>query len=163
MRVFLSTLVALVVISLFLASTVESNKSQPPIINKANWWDTQEPDVTIGNMEYYAKNCSILQVNALPNTNSAKTIFTVPSSVFSSCDNVFPALIYEDGYLVFQTCQIVFGAGGCGRSRYRSSDMKAWQEDIGITWIEGEEYEAWRNLGSTSSNADSVKRIKNDK
>lgn len=47
----------------------------------------------------------------------------------------------------------------CGGGRYRSADFELWEEYIGVTWINSEEYEAWRKVGSTSSKADSVKKV----
>ena len=51
------------------------------------------------------------------------------------------------------------GAGSKTGERYRSENFTDWEEYIGITWVDGEEYEAWRKLGSTSSKADSRKKV----
>ena len=37
------------------------------------WWQKITPDVIVGDFEYYAGNCSILQVNTTVGTSSAKT------------------------------------------------------------------------------------------
>lgn len=123
------------------------------------WWQKIKPNVQIGDFEYYAGDCAILQVNTTEGAASAKTIFKVSTYGFSFCKNRATPLIYDGEFLIFSVCETDFGAGSCGGGRYRSADMTNWQEDIGITWIKGEQYEAWRNLGSTSSKADAVKKI----
>lgn len=69
------------------------------------------------------------------------------------------ALTHDGKYIIFNVCEIAYGAGGCGGGRYRSKDNKNWEEYIGVTWLKGEQYEAWRKVGSTSSKADSIKKV----
>lgn len=132
-----------------------SEKTTAPLY----WWQKRKPDIVVGEFEYYAGTCKILEVDTTIDNPSSTTVFEVPTSVLSQCQNRLPALTYDGEYLIFSVCKMSFGAGGCGRGRYRSADTINWQEDIGITWIKGEQYEAWRNLGSNSSKADAVKKV----
>lgn len=124
------------------------------------WWQSVAPDVVVGPREFYAGRCSITMVDTA--TGASELIFEISQNPFKSCRNQQDALTYDGEYIVLDVCEISFGAGGCGRGRYRSMDYENWEEDIGITWINGEEYEAWRKLGSQSSTADSVKKVIRD-
>ena len=121
------------------------------------WWESSKPDVVIGNDEFYTRHCAITQVTNKGGIKTASVIFKVPYSLLATCENKGP-LQYDGEYIIFSVCEMTFGAGGCG-GRYRSSDFKLWEEYFGVTWINSEEYEAWRKVGSTSSKADSVKKV----
>lgn len=151
--------------SLFLLSLLAScNQVEVPDAKTSSspeaWWHAVAPDIVIGPNEFYAGTCSITKVST--KTGASDLIFKVPKSPLTTCRNRDPALIYDDEYIILDVCEMTFGAGSCGGGRYRSKDYENWEEDIGITWIKGEAYEAWRKLGSTSSTADSVKKIIRD-
>lgn len=131
-------------------------KKKEPI--QIPWWKPLKPDVVIGQHEFYAGTCSITQVTNTGNIKTEKIIFEAPYSSFATCSNRGP-LQYDGEYIILDVCIMSFGAGGCGGGRYRSADFEQWEEHIGVTWINSEEYEAWRKVGSTSSKADSVKRV----
>ncbi len=61
--------------------------------------------------------------------------------------------------MLFLSIRQTFGAGSWTGERFRSADFKSWEEYIGVTWVNSEEYEAWRKVGSTSSKADSRKKV----
>jgi hypothetical protein len=122
------------------------------------WWEPLKPDVVIGNDEFYSRKCSITRVSNSEGSKTANVIFKVPYSLLATCENKGP-LQYDGEFIILSVCEMSFGAGGCGGGRYRSSDFKLWEEYIGVTWINREEYEAWRKVGSNSPNADSVKRV----
>ena len=135
----------------------EAEKAPSP----ASWWEPLKPDVVIGNAEFYARNCSITQVVNNEGVKTASVIFKVPYSLLATCENKGP-LQYDGEHIILSVCEMTFGAGGCGGGRYRSSDLENWEEYIGVTWINSEEYEAWRKVGSTASKADSVKKVVKD-
>ena len=92
----------------------------------------------------------------------AEVIFKVPSRFLTRRTNSGRGqkpLDYDGEYIILRVCEFTVGAGGCGGESYRSADFENWEEHIGVTWINGEEYEAWRKVGSTSSKADSVKKV----
>lgn len=122
------------------------------------WWEPLKPDVIIGNDEFYAGICSVTQVTNSDGVKEGRVIFEVPYRLLATCNNRGP-LQYDGEYIILDVCQMSFGAGGCGGGRYRSADFELWEEYIGVTWINSEEYEAWRKVGSTSSKADSVKKV----
>ncbi|PMN94298.1 hypothetical protein [Enterovibrio norvegicus] len=127
------------------------------------WWQNLEPDVVIGTDAFYAGKCAIVRVEDIDSTSPETTTFRVPSRPLASCENWTgegEPLKHDGEYIILSVCQMSFGAGGCAVERYRSADFAHWEEHIGVTWINGEEYEAWRTLGSTSSKADSVKKVK---
>jgi hypothetical protein len=130
----------------------------PDTKNAAQAWQAEEPEVTIENAQYYRQGCSILEVNTQHQAHTSRTIFSVPSDFISTCKSF--SLSYEDEYLIFEVCQQAFSAGSCSRELYRSKDMTQWQEEIGVTYRNDEAYIAWRNLGSTSSKADGISKIK---
>lgn len=122
------------------------------------WWEPLKPDIIIGNDEFYAGNCSITRVTNDGDVKTERVIFEVPHSFLATCHNR-DSLQYDGEYIILDVCEMSFGAGGCGGERYRSADFELWEEYIGVTWINSEEYEAWRKIGSTSSKADSVKKV----
>lgn len=122
------------------------------------WWEPLKPDITIGNDEFYTGSCSITRVTNHGDVKTERVIFEVPYSFLATCHNR-DSLQYDGEYIILNVCEMTIGAGGCGRQRYRSADFKLWEEYIGVTWINSEEYEAWRKVGSTSSKADSVKKV----
>lgn len=122
------------------------------------WWADLEPDIILGNDEFYAGSCSITRVTNNSGVKTVNVIFEVPYSFLTTCTNI-GSLQYDGEYIILNVCKITFGAGGCGGGRYRSADFELWEEYIGVTWINSEEYEAWRKVGSTSSKADSVKKV----
>ncbi|MDD1795023.1 hypothetical protein LRP50_17985 [Enterovibrio sp. ZSDZ42] len=140
------------------------NERQMDVSKPIPWWQPLEPDVVIGNHEFYAGKCSITRVQAFDGVASEIDVFRAPSRPLASCSpwkGDGASLRHDGEYLILSVCQMAFGAGGCAVERYRSADFKHWEEHIGVTWINGEEYEAWRTLGSTSSKADSVKKVAN--
>lgn len=160
MRNTLEILTGLILLSL-LASCHQGevvDAKAPP--SPEAWWRMVEPDIIIGTHEFYAGKCSITRVSSA--TGMSELIFEIPQNPFKTCRNRDSALTYDGEYIILDVCEMTIGAGGCGGGRYRSKDYENWEEDIGITWIKGEAYEAWRKLGSTSSTADSVKKIIRD-
>lgn len=138
--------------------SVEVEKQTAP----APWWEPLEPDVIIDGDEFYAGTCSITQVTDVDGVKTGEEIFKVPSRFLADCVNSGrgkEVLGYDGEYIILRVCQTTFGAGGCGGDSYRSADFENWEEHIGVTWINGEEYEAWRKVGSKSSKADSVKKV----
>ena len=122
------------------------------------WWASVAPDIIIGNDEFYAGTCSITRVTHNGDVKTERVIFEVPYGFSATCHNN-GALQYDGEYIILNVCEMSFGAGGCSGGRYRSADFELWEEYIGVTWINSEEYEAWRKVGSTSSKADSVKKV----
>ncbi|WP_445947123.1 hypothetical protein [Shewanella sp.] len=135
--------------------------SQDELVTKpAPWWSTQEPDARVGMDEFYGADCAITRVSSHNGDPAAEVIFKVPYQLLSSCkESGTEALVFDGEYLIFSICHMRIGAGSCVNSRFRTADFVHWQEEIGITWIKGEQYEAWRRLGSTSTKADAVKKI----
>ncbi|TXR54579.1 hypothetical protein [Reinekea thalattae] len=162
-NLFVTLAIAIISISLvafFQISTLRKNNDIKPTTEPLEtWWQTTKPDLIIEQKEYYFRDCSIKEVNSLEEQPLAKTIFRPPTKLMTSCDSLMNPLDYKEGYIILTICRQTFGAGSCTRERYRSNDMAQWQEDIGITWVKGEQYTAWRNIGSTSSKADAVTRI----
>ncbi|MEC4726635.1 hypothetical protein HWQ46_13860 [Shewanella sp. D64] len=121
------------------------------------------PDIIIGIADFYAKGCSIIQVSHDDAARTETVIFKAPTQLFASCSQRGANPLQYDGeYIIFSICNMTIGAGGCGGARYRSADFELWQEYIGVTWLNSEEYEAWRTLGSNSSKADSIKKVVKD-
>lgn len=92
-------------------------------------------------------------------------ILHVPNSLFSHCENVKNSsqLQYDGTYITLSICRTVISAGGCSTEHFRSADFTNWEEYIGITWLNNDEYTAWRTLDSTSSKADSITKVVNVK
>lgn len=128
-------------------------------VEPAPWWSSLPADVMVGDTAFYARSCSITQVETFNAVATAKVVFSVPNGLLSSCDNSDNPLTYDGKYLILEVCQVPFAAGGCAGGRYRSADLEHWEEYIGVTWIKREQYEAWRKLGSTSSKADFFKKL----
>ncbi len=135
------------------------NEAVPLVIS---WRDAVQP-IVIGDHEFYGRTCSVIQVSRNDaGIKSERVIFNVPSRVFTRCAKDKPHknyLEYDGEYIILNVDRQTFGAGSWTGERYRSADFKTWEEYIGVTWVDSEEYEAWRKLGSTSSKADSVKKI----
>ncbi|PML77270.1 hypothetical protein [Enterovibrio norvegicus] len=154
-------------ISLFLLAVLAGcgkHEADPPkeVSNLTPWWQPLEPDVVIGGYAFYAGKCAIVRVEDIDSTSPETTTFRVPSRPLASCENwkgEGEPLKHDGEFIILSVCHMSFGAGGCAVERYRSADFAHWEEHIGVTWINGEEYEAWRTLGSTSSKADSVKKV----
>jgi hypothetical protein len=129
---------------------------------EAIWWHTVEP-IVIGSSEFYGSTCSVLEVTKLNDgTISQRTIFSAPSKFLTYCAKNKPGrnyLEYDGEYIILNVNRQTAGSGSWTAERYRSANFSAWQEYIGVTWREGEQYEAWRNVGSTSSKADSRKKV----
>jgi len=117
----------------------------------------------VGDLQYFSKGCSVFTIKQVAGKESLVNIFSVPKQFMGTCKNLEDGFSYDGEYIVLKVCQMAFGAGGCGggRYRYRISNGNSgdhWEEYIGVTWRNGEEYEAWRRVGSTSSRADSIKK-----
>ena len=126
------------------------------------WWQTKKPDLIINEYQYFLSTCAITQVNKKGDPKTEKVIFKAPYRLLASCHNDFrngESLRYDGEYMMLDVCQSTFAAGSCNFEQYRSADFENWQEYIGVTWRKGEQYEAWRKLGSTSAKADYVKKI----
>ncbi|OEE81785.1 hypothetical protein A1OQ_20580 [Enterovibrio norvegicus FF-162] len=162
-------LLVLVVFTLALigCETDEDKNHKDEIHNEAAkptpWWEPLDPDVVIGSDAFYAGECSILSVKTVEGVATETVVFRAPSRPLTTCKNgegYGEPLKHDGKFIILSVCRMAFGAGGCAVERYRSADLQDWEEHIGVTWIDGEEYEAWRTLGSTSSKADSVKKVK---
>lgn len=153
----------MVLMAILLSGCGKHEADTPKEVSKPiPWWQPLEPDVVVGSDAFYAGNCAILRVKTIDGITSDTVVFDAPSRLLATCENwegEGKPLQYDGEYIILSVCQMSFGAGGCAVERYRSADMENWEEYIGVTWINGEEYEAWRTLGSTSSKADSVKKV----
>lgn len=133
----------------------ESNAEETTDLNP--WWDSVKPIVIDGNA-FYGRPCSVTKVSKVAGSASAETIFTVPNRLLTYCANSEPNKNYlaqEGEYVVLHVDRQTVGAGAWTAERYRSLDFISWEEYIGVTWVDGVEHEAWRKLGSSSSEADS--------
>ncbi|WP_028023340.1 hypothetical protein [Enterovibrio calviensis] len=138
------------------------DKTRHEVQEPQPWWEAMEPNIVIDSDEFYAGKCSIVQVNITDGVVVDTVVFRAPSRPLATCKNwegEGEPLQHDVKFIILSVCQMAFGAGGCAVERYRSADLQHWEEHIGVTWIDGEEYEAWRTLGSTSSKADSVKKV----
>lgn len=133
--------------------TVKEQKEEMLIIP---WWESVKP-IVIGHSEFYGSTCSVTQViRNVVGIKSENIIFKVPPRLFTHCAEGEPGRNYleHDGeYIILNVYRQTIGAGSWTGERYRSTNFKIWEEYIGVTWVEGEEYEAWRRVGSTSSKA----------
>lgn len=131
----------------------------------APWWQQVQPIVIKGD-EFYGKSCSVSRVSDDSGIESETVIFKVPSRLLTYCAQSKPDknyLEYDGEYIILNVDRQTAGAGSWTGERYRSADFESWQEYIGVTWVEGEEYEAWRALGSaSSSSADFRKKVARD-
>jgi hypothetical protein len=126
------------------------------------WWQTKKPDFIINQNQYFLGTCAITQVNKNGDPKTEKVIFKAPYRLLASCHNDFrngESLQYDGEYMILNVCQSTFAAGSCNFEQYRSADIEHWQEYIGVTWRKGEQYDAWRKLGSTSAKADYINKI----
>jgi hypothetical protein len=138
-------------------SKVNEFQDTQPVV----WWE-MVPPISINGAQFYGKPCSVTQVTTdEAGVKTETVIFTVPSRAFTSCAQRVPNKNYlklDGKYIVLHVDRQTFGAGSWTGERYRSADFKSWEQYIGITWLESEEYEAWRKVGSTSSKADSIQK-----
>jgi len=129
------------------------------------WWAAIQP-IVIGDAEFYGRTCYVIRVTRdEAGVESAWRLFEAPSRMFSYCaksDSATNYLEYDGKYIILQVHRQTAGAGSSTGERYRSADFKSWEEYIGVTWVDSEEYEAWRKVGSTSSKADSIKKVVKD-
>lgn len=158
---FHKTLISiLIIISLLTACKEDIPKPVVNPITKA-WYESITP-ITINGDEYYGQACSITRVRYNKGVKTAERIFKAPSKVLTSCRRSIPKknyLDYDGEYIILNVSRQTFGAGSHTGERFRSKDFTTWQEYIGVTWRNSEEYEAWRNVGSTSSRADAIKKV----
>ncbi len=126
----------------------------------SNFTQNKQPDLTIDATQFYLNSCHSL-TGVFNHNGSIKTkvILTFPTRPLSVCNNKQSQLNFDGTYLTVKICRTAFGAGGCGVEKYRTKDFENWQEYIGITWHENEQYEAWRQLGSNSSKADEITKV----
>ncbi|MGJ8483147.1 hypothetical protein ACSFVZ_03875 [Pseudoalteromonas sp. SYSU M81236] len=120
----------------------------------------KQPDLIIDNAEFYLNSCQSLSgVFNDAGKITSRVIVTFPTRLMSYCSEERTQLSYDGTYLTVKLCRTAFAAGGCGLERYRSKDFQHWQEYIGITWVNNEQYEAWRLLGSSSTKADEINKV----
>ncbi len=105
-----------------------------------------------------ARNCKLFEVLDDPSEGTQlRVLFTPAIRPLSTCRG---SSVVQDGeFVVFRLGRQSFGAGAAVWERFRMDGTGLWQEEIGITWINHEKYEAWRNVGSKSDKADSVKKV----
>lgn len=135
----------------------------PEILNEPiPWWASVEP-ILIDGDAFFGGPCSVTRVSSNEvGIKLATVIFNVPSKLFTSCATHEPHknhLKYDGEYIVLYVDRQTVGAGSWTGERYRSKDFTSWEQYIGITWINSEEYTAWRNVNSTSSKADSRTKV----
>lgn len=127
----------------------------------APWWQYVQP-ITIEDEEFYGRPCSVTRVSDDSGIKSGEVIFKVPSRLLTYCAKSKPKknyLEYDGSYIVLHVDRQTAGAGSWTGERYRSADFENWEEYIGVTWVKGEQYEAWRVVGSSSSKADSRTKV----
>ena len=127
----------------------------------APWWEIVQP-IVIGDDTFYGRPCSVTRVRDESGIESGEVIFKVPSRLLTYCANAQPDKNYleHDGeYIILHVDRQTVGAGSWTGERFRSADFESWEEYIGVTWVKGEEHEAWRAVGSSSSVADSRKKV----
>lgn len=125
------------------------------------WWAKVKP-VVVGGIDFYGKPCSVTKVSHEAGSSSEEIIFKAPSRLFTYCEKREPGknyLKYDGSHIILHVERQTVGAGSRTGERYRSADLASWEEYIGVSWINGEQYEAWRKVGSTSSTADSRKKV----
>jgi hypothetical protein len=165
---FRTFIVTLIFIAALMGCTADNNGSkvnESQDTQPALWWE-MVPPISINGDQFYGKPCSVTQVTTDEAGVKAETvIFTVPSRAFTSCAQRVPNKNYlklDGKYIVLHVDRQTFGAGSWTGERYRSADFISWEQYIGITWLDSEEYEAWRKVGSTSSKADSIQKVAKD-
>ncbi|MAD05734.1 MULTISPECIES: hypothetical protein [unclassified Pseudoalteromonas] len=135
--------------------TACGDKSQVSITSKS-----KQPDFTIDTTQFYLNSChSLTGVFNHNGTIESKVILTFPYRPLSVCTDKQSQLNFDGTYLTVKICRTSFGAGGCGVEKFRTKDFENWQEYIGITWHDNEQYEAWRRLGSNSTKADEITKV----
>lgn len=138
----------------------DTNKSKT-----IQWWETIPP-IIHNSSELYGSPCSVTQLTSDGTDPKLEhVIFTVPSRALTFCSKAEPGknyLEYDGEYIILRAQRQTVGAGSHTAERYRSADLKTWEEYIGVSWLDGKEHEAWRKLGSTSSKADSLKKIEHE-
>ena len=167
-NVFKSVFVVVVLLILFIclsqiSGCSRSENNVPNNINEAlPWWGSVEP-ILIDGDEFFGGPCSVTRVRSNDDEIKLATIiFNVPSKLFTVCAQAQlnkNYLKYDGEYIVLHVDRQTIGAGSWTAERYRSKDFKSWEQYIGVTWRNNEEYEAWRDLGSTSSKADSRTKV----
>ena len=121
---------------------------------------SRQPDLIINSAKLYLNSCySLSGVFNHNGTIKTKVILIFPTRPLSICADKQSQLNFDGTYLTVRICRTSFGAGGCGVEKYRTKDFENWQEYIGITWHDNEQYEAWRWLGSNSSAADEITKV----
>jgi hypothetical protein len=129
----------------------------------ASWWEVVPP-ILIGGDAFYGELCSVTRVSSHDaDVKSAMVIFTVPSQFLATCAQREPEknyLDYDGEFIILNVDRQTFGAGSSTGERYRSADFTSWQQYIGVTWVNGEEYEAWRNVGPKSEKLTLERRLK---
>lgn len=154
--------ILLIIIYATLAMACSGNKEAKKKALSEPWWTPIQP-IVIGDAEFYGRTCYVIRVTRdEAGVESAWRIFEAPSRMFTYCAKSDPAtnyLKYDGEYIILQVHRQTAGAGSSTGERYRSADFKSWEEYIGVTWVNSEEYEAWRRVGSTSSKADSIKKV----
>jgi len=160
-QVFLLSLLSIIFLTACLKSRPATKDVELPT-PQIPWIDTVEPIVINGD-EFFGEACSVIQVSkSNTGVKTTKTIFKAPSRILTPCPKStrgFNYLDYDGEYVILNVSRQTIGAGSHTGERYRSKDFINWEEYIGITWRNSEEYEAWRKVGSTSSKADSIKKV----
>lgn len=139
---------------------IESDMIEEPL-QSIPWWESVDPVIIEGD-DFYGRQCSITKVSRDAGVMSESVIFTVPSRIMTYCkkqEGNKNDLEHNGDYVILTAYRQTIGAGSWVKERYRSQDLETWEEYIGPTWKNGEEYEAWRAIGSSSSKADSLKKI----
>ena len=156
----------LLIIIACISQIVGCSKSDNTTPNKEDgpipWWGSVKPIIMDGD-EFFGGPCSVTRVSSDDaGIKLGKVIFNAPSKLLTTCAQRQPNRNYltSDGdYIVLHVDRQTFGAGSWTAERYRSKDFMSWEQYIGVTWINSEEYEAWRDLDSKSSKADSRTKV----
>jgi len=128
------------------------------------WIETVDP-IVIDGEEFYGTPCSVIRISNSEGVKKREVIFKAPPDALAKCPKGkrgFNYLDYDDTFITLNVYRQRFGAGSTTGERYRSKDFETWEEYIGITWVDSEEYEAWRKVGSTSATADSRTKVIHD-
>ena len=150
-------LVIMFVVMQLTACGLNNDGDRADSVIETPWWKLVSPDLVIKDNKFYVRNCSFYKMKKGVNDQDPELVFSPPYRLATSCSG--SELNHDGEFYIISMCRITFGAGGCGSEQYRSSDLENWQEYIGITWRNSEEYEAWRVLGSTSNKADAIKKV----
>ena len=156
-----------VVIFVIIAATQLIACSESPLLAAkpdlpAPWWEDVPPIIIDGD-QFYGAPCTVTRVSKdTTGAQSAVVIFTAPSQLMTTCaqrELKRNYLEYDGEFIILHVDRQTFGAGAWTGERFRSADFTHWQQYIGVTWVNSEEYEAWRNVGSESTKADSIKKV----